>query len=34
MDIVVNAQNNNQIVEAEPTTEGQQTQVQTESNRR
>lgn len=32
MDIVVNAQNNNQIVEAEPTTEGQQTQVQTESN--
>ena len=31
MDIVVNAQNNNQIVEAEPTTEGQQTQVQTES---
>lgn len=30
MDIVVNAQNNNQIVEAEPTTEGQQPQVQTE----
>lgn len=30
MDIVVNAQNNNQIVEAETTTEGQQPQVQTE----
>ena len=31
MDIVANAQNNTQIVEAEPMTEDQQQQIQTEA---